>query len=93
MLLSRRTFLSVEKFNFYKILLFRQSKNSPFGKQEVSEEELHHVLNQVDLRLNGQTDLTEFIQVDRRDAKSCVFKSNAIAFSASIRWFKIRDIL
>ena len=53
------------------------------------------MLNQVDLRLNGQTDLTEFIQVDRRDVEFVFSFSSpiAIAFSAFIRWFKLRDII
>lgn len=31
--------------------------------RDVVEDELHSALSQVDLRLNGQADLTEFIQV------------------------------
>lgn len=33
------------------------------AERDVVEEELHLALSQVDLRLNGQADLTEFIQV------------------------------
>lgn len=45
------------------------------------EDELHSALNHVDLRLHGQTDLTEFIQVE------IVLKRVLVAAKLLLNWF------
>lgn len=43
------------------ILFFPNRKN--FGDQEVSGEELHEILREIDTNMNGQVELDEYLQV------------------------------
>lgn len=44
-------------------ILFCISNTKNFGDQEVSGEELHEILREIDTNMNGQVELDEYLQV------------------------------